>query len=173
MAYFINLSSRERIYRICCNRLRTCGVTTYNMKRLLFVLTLGAALACPAMAQPADSTSTNAPPDGPPPGEHHHDHDMKFLTDAEKAELHKAHDEAVQANPALGTEEKDLMDQMKEARDSGEPPSDDLKEQMHAFRDKMDAAMIEADPAVKPIIEKIKAHHHGPPDGPPPPPSGQ
>ena len=39
----------------------------------LAIETLGAALACPAMAQPADSTSTNAPPDGPPPGEHHHD----------------------------------------------------------------------------------------------------
>jgi hypothetical protein len=98
---------------------------------------------------------------------------MKFLTDAEKQEMHKAHDAAVAANPSLGTQEKDLMDQMKAAHESGQPPSDDLKAKMHAFRDTMDQAMIQADPAVAPIIAKIKAHHHGDhggPGGPPPPP---
>ena len=180
MAYFINLSSRERIYRICCNRLRTCGVTTYNMKRLLFVLTLGAALACPAMAQPADSTSTNAPPDGPPPGEHHHDHDMKFLTDAEKAELKKAHDAAIAGDPSLKTEEDSIHATMKADHEAGTPPSDADKATFEAFRDKMDKAMIAADPAVEPILAKIKAHHHGGPGGhggdggtPPPAPSAQ
>jgi hypothetical protein len=96
---------------------------------------------------------------------------MKFLTDAEKQELHKAHDAAVAADPTLVTQEKDLKDQMKEAHDSGEKPSKDLMDQMHAFRDKLDAAMIKADANVAPIIAKIKAHHpHGGPGGPPPPP---
>jgi len=97
---------------------------------------------------------------------------MDFLTDAEKQELHKAHDAAVAADPTLGTEEKSLKGEMDAARESGGPPSDDLKTQMHAFREKMDAAMIKADANVAPIIAKIKAHHgaHGGPDGPPPPP---
>ena len=157
------------------------------MKRLLFALTLSAAVALPALAQPTDSTapaSSNAPsntppPDGGPGGDHggpggHHD--MKFLTDAEKAELKKAHDAAIGADPTLGTEEEAL----KAAHKPGTPPSADEREKMHAFRDKMDAAMIKADPAVAPIIEKIKAHHpHGPGgpggdhDGPPPPPPAQ
>jgi Spy/CpxP family protein refolding chaperone len=136
------------------------------MKRLLFVLTLGAALALPASAQSMDST--NAPP---PPGEGgpgaHHDH-MKFLTDAEKAELHKAHDAAIAADPSLGTEEKAMWDDMMASHEAGEPPTDEQKQKMHDFRDKMDAAMIKADPAVAPVIEKIKSHHHGP-GGPPPP----
>jgi hypothetical protein len=100
---------------------------------------------------------------------------MDFLTDAEKQELHKAHDAAVAADASLGTEEKDLMDQMKAAHESGEKPSDDLKAKMHAFRDKMDAAMIKADPDVAPILAKIKAHrgpHDGPGAPPPPPPAG-
>jgi len=139
------------------------------MKRTLLLLSLGALLTCPSLAQPADST--NAPPSGPPPGEGHH-HDLKFLTDAEKQELHKAHDAALAADPTLATQKKDLMDQMKEAHDAGEKPSADLMAQMHAFREKMDAAMIKADPNVAPIIAKIKAHHpHGGPGGPPPPPS--
>jgi Spy/CpxP family protein refolding chaperone len=126
---------------------------------------MGALLTCPLLAQPAPSANT--PPSGPPPGGGHHD--MAFLTDAEKQELHKAHEAAVAANPTLGTQEKDLMDQMKTAHDSGEQPSDDLKAKMHALRDKMDAAMIKADANVAPIIAKMKAHHgHGGPGGPPP-----
>jgi hypothetical protein len=97
---------------------------------------------------------------------------MGFLTDAEKQELQKAHDAAVAANPSLATEGKDLMDQMKAAHDAGQQPSADLQAQMHAFREKMDAAMIAADAAVAPILAKIKAHHHGGPGGPPPPPPG-
>jgi hypothetical protein len=94
-----------------------------------------------------------------------------MLTDAEKQELHKAHDAAIAADPTLETEGKNLMDQMKEAHDSGTKPSDDLIAKMHAFREKMDAALIKADPNVAPIIAKIKAHHgpHGGPGGPPPP----
>ena len=135
------------------------------MKRTLLLLTLGAVLTCPSFVQ---AQSTNTPPPGPPPEGHHHG--MDFLTDAEKQELHKAHDAAVAADPTLGTEEKSLMDQMKAAHESGAPPSEDLKKQMHAFREKMDAAMIQADSAVAPIIEKIKAHHHDGAGGPPPPP---
>ena len=153
------------------------------MKRLLFALTLSAAVALPALAQPTDSTapaSTNAPADNPPPPGGggpggpggHHDH-MRFLTDAEKAELKKAHDAAIAADPSLATEEEAL----KAAHEAGTPPTEDQKAQFKAFHDKLDAAMIKADPAVEPIIAKIKAHHpHGPggdKDGPPPAPPAQ
>ena len=152
------------------------------MKRLLFALTLSAAVAIPALAQPTDSTAPamTTPSDTPPPphgdggpggpGGHH---DMKFLTEAEKAELKKAHEAALAADPTLKTEEEALH----AAHKPGTPPTDDQKAQMHAFREKMDAAMIKADPAVEPILAKIKAHHHGPggpggpggdKDGPPP-----
>ena len=59
---------------------------------------------------------------------------------------------------------------MQAAHESGQPPTEEEKTKMHAFREKMDAAMIKADPNVAPIIAKIKAHHHEPP--PPPPASG-
>lgn len=138
------------------------------MKRIILLLSLGAILSCPSLAKADDST--NAPPPTPPPGEgpggHH---GMGFLTDAEKAELHKAHDAAIAADPSLATEEKANWDAMKAAHDSGTPPTEDQKAAFHAFRDKMDAAMIAADANVAPIIAKIKAHHHGGPGGPPPP----
>jgi len=88
---------------------------------------------------------------------------MGFLTDAEKAELKKAHDAAITADPSLTTDE----DAMKAAHQAGTPPTDDQKAQWKAFHEKMDAAMVAADPAVAPILAKIKAHHHH--DGPPPP----
>ncbi len=131
------------------------------MKTLL-TLTLGALLACPFLA---NAQSTDTPPPGGGPGGHH-DH-FKFLTDAEKAELKKAHDAAAAANPDLFKQDEELHQKMEAARDSGNPPDKSLFEQMKTLRDQVDAAEIKADPAVAPIIEKIKAHHpHGGPGGP-------
>lgn len=96
-----------------------------------------------------------------------------MLTDAEKQELKAAHDAAIQANPSLGTEGKDLGDQMRAAREAGQKPSDDLLAQMQAYHKKLNAAMIAADPNVAPIIAKMDAgRHHWGQGGPPPPPPG-
>jgi hypothetical protein len=134
------------------------------MKRILLVLTLGAALGSPAFAQSADSTNAA------PPGPAHHRHWDAVLTDAERQELHTAHDAAIQANPDLATEGKDLMDKMKAAHDSGVKPDADLMDQMHAYMEKLNEAMIKADANVAPILAKLKAahHHHDGQDGPPP-----
>jgi hypothetical protein len=96
---------------------------------------------------------------------------MDFLTESEKQELHKAHDLAVAADASLGRDERSLMGEMKTAQVSGEKLSDDLMAKMHAFREKMDAAMIKADSDVATIIDKIKAHRspQGGSGGPPPP----
>ncbi len=152
-----------------------------NMKSLLY-LTLGALLACSTFA--SAQTSTNVAPAGPPPdggggsggggggGEGPH-HGMKFLTPAEQAELKKAHDAVAASDPALVAKMKDVMGQMHDARESGEPPSDDLKQQADSLREQMDTEMVKDDPAVAPILAKIKAHHQergGPGGGAPPPP---
>jgi hypothetical protein len=95
-----------------------------------------------------------------------------MLTSDEQQELEAAHKAAIQADPSLETEGKDIMEKMKAAHESGEKPSQDLIAQAHAFRKKLDEAMIKADPKVAPIIAKIEAAHahRGGPGGPPPPP---
>lgn len=147
-----------------------------NMKTILY-LTLGALLACPLLA---NAQSTNAAPSGPPPGGDEggkHRHSMNFLTDAEKAELKKAHEAAEAANPDLFKQLDALHAKMKAAHDNGEQPDPSLMDQMKSLHEQADAAMIKADPAVEPILAKIKAHHpHGPggpgsPDGGTPPPA--
>jgi hypothetical protein len=142
------------------------------MKSILLTLVLGTLMACPALAQRSDST--NAPPPGGPPEGHRHG--MDFLTDAEKTELKKAHDAAIAADPSLATEEQSMKEKMEAVRDSGNPPSEEDKAAFKAFHEKMDAAMLKADPGVAPILAKIKAHHRGGPGGPggppPPPPAG-
>ena len=139
------------------------------MKRLLLAVALGAAIACPSLAKADDST--NAPPPGPPPGEDggHHDH-MKFLTDAEKAELKKAHEAALAADPSLKTEGEALHAKMEANKTAGTKPTEEDMAAGKAFHEKMDAAMIKADPAVEPILAKMKAHHHHEGGGAPPPP---
>jgi len=151
--------------------------STVTMKTLLYV-TLGALLACPVLV---NAQSTNAAPSGPPPGDGGGWHHGPKLTDAERAELKKAHDEAATANPDLFKQQDDLRAKMKADRDSGDQPDPSLFTQMKTLHEQTDAAMIKADPAVAPILAKLKAGHHphgpGGPDGgaggpPPPPDSG-
>jgi hypothetical protein len=91
------------------------------------------------------------------------------LTDAEKAKVKKDRDAVLAADPSLAAEEKTNFEAMQAAHESGQKPTDDQIAAMKATHEKIDAAMIKLDPAVAPILAKIKAHHHGPP--PPPPPS--
>lgn len=132
------------------------------MKRILLLLTLGAALACPSLAKADDST--NAPPSGPPPGGHR---GFGFLTPAERQELKAAREAAFKADPSLQTDQ----DALKASRQAGTPPTDAEKAQWKAFQDKLDAAEIAADPNVAPIIAKMKAHRHHDGGGTTPPPS--
>jgi Spy/CpxP family protein refolding chaperone len=136
------------------------------MKTVL-TLTLGALLACPLLATAQTSTSTETPSGPPPGGGPGGHHGMKFLTEADRAELKKAHDAAAAANPDLFKQDEEFHQKMEASRDSGTPPDQSMMEQGKALREQIDAAMIKADPAVEPIIAKIKAHHpHGGPGGP-------
>jgi DNA-binding LacI/PurR family transcriptional regulator len=83
---------------------------------------------------------TNAPP---APAEHHHG---GFLTADQRAELKKDRDAVFADNPELKTEEENLRQQMK------------------AHADKMNAAIVAKDPAAAPLLAKMHGHH-----GPPPP----
>jgi hypothetical protein len=118
------------------------------MKNILLILTLGVALACPSFAQADDTTAS---PGG------YHDRGMGSLTDAQKKELKAAREAAFAADPSLKTE----ADALKASRESGTPPSDADKASWKAFQEKLNAAMIKADPNVAPILALIKTHHHG------------
>jgi len=107
------------------------------MKRTFLLLTMGAFLTLPSLAQTQQSGPAGAPPhpvkghdgdSGPGPGSDR----MGRLTPEEREELKAARQAAFQANP-------DLLDQMK------------------AVQDKINAAMIKADPKVAPIIAKQEA----------------
>jgi hypothetical protein len=108
------------------------------MKRTLLLLTMGALLTVPALAQTSVSgtTTSNFPPPHPHDGPGGH---MGGLTPKVRQELMAARQEAMQANPELAAEQK-------------------------ALQEKINAAMIKADPNVAPIIAKLEAarqHHEG------------
>ncbi len=124
------------------------------MKTILY-LTLGALLACPILVNA--QTSTNAAPPGPPPGGGGGDwgHHMKFLTDAEKAELKTANDKVAASDPNLLSQIKSVTGQIRDAHDSGTEPSDDLKAQAKSLHEQLDKELVQADPVVTPILAKI------------------
>jgi len=108
-----------------------------TMKRTLLLLTVAAFLAAPAFAQTQQGGTAGGPPHplkAPDTGggEHMGGGGMGALTPEEREELKNARQAAFQANP-------DLLDQMK------------------ALQDKINAAMIKADPKVAPIIAKLEA----------------
>lgn len=107
------------------------------MKSLLLVSGLSLCLSAPLWAQSDDTSTTPATTTA-----HHHRHGGAGLTKEEWQELKAAHDSALQANPDLATEEKQLHEQNK------------------AHFQKMHDAMVKADPNVESILAKLKGGHH-------------
>src|SRR5580698_608809 len=111
------------------------------MKRFMLLLILALSLSgtiwaqqtVPTPAAPPPTTPAGAPPVAANPGQ---------ITPVEWQELRAAHAAALQANPDLTAESRKLA------------------ERMHAFEDKIDAAMVKADPTLAPIIAKIEAARH-------------
>lgn len=108
-----------------------------------------AALSLAALS--AQTPDTNAPAGGPPPPPPmggpggHMGMGMGKLTDAERAQLKAAHDTAVKQNPVLDQNIKAAWQAMAEARKA------------------MSDAMIQVDPTVAPILEKMRGGHQPPP----------
>jgi hypothetical protein len=105
------------------------------MKSLLLLSTFSVCLTAPLWAQSDDSSTTTTTPK-------HHWHGGAGLTKEEWQELKAAHESALQANPDLATEDKQLHEQNK------------------AHFQKMHDAMVKADPNVEPILAKLKGGHH-------------
>jgi len=110
--------------------------------KLALLFSLATLLTCPAFAQSV--TATNAPPAIPPPrtatppmappgGR------GSFLSPEEVQALNKARSEALQANPDLETERKELDEKGK------------------AWQMKLEADMAKVDPSVAPILARIQA----------------
>ncbi len=73
--------------------------------------------------------------------------------------MNNAHVVALQANPSLASEERDLAGKLNAVRDAGGQPSPDLITELHDFNSKIRAAMILADPHVEPLLAKVEASH--------------
>ena len=116
------------------------GMKTSLFPRLALlagVLSLTGATALLAQDETSSSTTTTTT------AAHHHG---GGLTADQWAELKKDREAVYTDNPDLKTEEESLHQQMK------------------AHMDKVDAAIVAKDPAIAPVLAKMKeGHHHGPP----------
>jgi len=124
------------------------------MKQLALLIVV-LSLAPTAWAQQAVSNTTFPihPPSGaPPPGVPSTGANQITITPAEWQELSAARTAAFQANPDLLAENRKLS------------------EKMRALMDKINAAMVKADPTIAPIIAKLEANrpHPGTPASSPP-----
>jgi Spy/CpxP family protein refolding chaperone len=123
----------------------------------LLALALGTTVTSAALA---DDTTTTTPATPPASDEGHHHHHDKVLTADEKAQLEKAHDAALAANPDLKTEEDSLKQEHESlGSDATADQKKDLFTKWQAFHEKMKAAELQIDPTLAPIFAKLDAAH--------------
>ena len=125
--------------------------THLTLHRIAFLaLALGIATVTPTFAQ-TDSTPPAAPAKA------------SILTPDEAAQVKKAHDAALAADPALKTEDDTLTKQHDDLKAKGNDASaadkEAFKTKWHDHQDKLHAAMIKIDPTVEPLLAKMKAAH--------------
>jgi hypothetical protein len=125
----------------------------------LFRLVLLAGAFGVASAPATFAQDTNAPSSDNPSWHHHFD---SVLTADEKAELKSDREQVFAANPDLKSEGDALWQQRKTMKDASPEDKKAFFEKMHAYMDKVDAAIVKLDPNAAPIIAKLKAsfHHH-------------
>lgn len=91
-------------------------------------------------------------------------HGMKFLSEADRKHLAHVRREVLADNPQLKAEKESLRQERRAAKDGGSTSSaadrHALHEKRHEYRKQMEAAMLQADPTIQPVLDQIKAHRH-------------
>lgn len=122
--------------------------------KIHYALLLAAMLFVPLAAQ-----TTNAPA-GTAPSEGKHGR-FGFLTPDERQHLTKVRKQVLAAHPELQKEQEELQKEREDLKSQGEDASPEdrqaLFQKSMEHGQKMNDAMAQADPTVKPIIEKLKA----------------
>ncbi len=113
------------------------------------------------MAQAQDATDSDGASAGPT-AKAGRDQRMGFLSVEDREHLLRVRRQVLEANPDLKSEQESLRQEMKAAKGrsagSGLTDKETLRGEFRAHREKMNAAMIKADPTVQPILDQIKAH---------------
>jgi hypothetical protein len=124
----------------------------------LLALALGTAGITATFAQ----TSPTTTPDSSPPAKTCHHHGAVLSSD-EKAQLKKAYEAAIAADPTLKSDGDSLKQQHEALKAKGDAATADektaLREQWHAFHHKLRTAEMKADPSLGPVFAKLKAAH--------------
>ena len=138
-----------------------------SLHRVAFAaLAIGLASAPATFANATATTDTTAPaaPAGPA-GSLKHQHLQGILTDAERAQLKSAKQQALAANPDLKAQKHNLKKQHKALAANKTAATRDqckaLHQQAQAYHQQLRAAELKIDPSLAPIFTKIDAAKHG------------
>ena len=126
------------------------------------IISIPAAIAQTATTpNPSTSISTPPPPvPAPAPTGKHGAHGAEaVLTPAELAHFNQVRSQVLAANTTLAAEGANLKAQKKAAKNSTDPDTAKaaLKAQKKDYEQKLEIAMMKADPTVQPLFAKIKA----------------
>ena len=111
-----------------------------------------------AQAQTADDAGTASGPNGGA-GQGQR---LSFLSAEDRQHLLRVRRQVLASNPDLKSEQERLRQEAEDVKGKGSSASAEDKEALRknffAHREKMNAAMVKADPTVQPILEQVDAH---------------
>jgi hypothetical protein len=130
---------------------------------LAAMLAVVSAFCGKAQAQTADDTGTTTTGTDSSGGAGHGQR-LSFLSAEDRQHLMRVRRQVLESNPDLKSEQERLRQEIKSAKDGGSASGANgegkkaLRGELRAHREKMNAAMIKADPTVQPILDEIEAH---------------
>jgi hypothetical protein len=120
-----------------------------NFRNILLTAILAGVSAFSGMAYAQDAGGTG--------GRGH----LGFLSAEDRQHLMRVRQQVLADNPDLKTEQESLMKEREYVKNKGSDATADDKQTLRnnflAHSEKMEAAMVKADPTVQPIIDQIKA----------------
>ena len=132
-----------------------------NLRNILLATMLAGVAAFSGMAW-AQDTGGDAAGGGGAGGRAERAQRLSFLSAEDRQHFMRVRRQAVERHPELKSEQENLKQEWQALRAQGaNAPADDkekLRNDLRAYNEQLDAAMLKIDPGIQPILEQIKAH---------------
>jgi len=127
-----------------------------NTRSLFFTAVIGALSAFSGLAYGQATEGAGAA------GGAERGHRLDFLSREDKMHLLRVRRQVLQSDPSLKAEAESLRQDAQSVRNKGSDVTAEdkaaLRHRLREHREKMDAAMVKADPTIQPVLDQIKAH---------------
>jgi hypothetical protein len=133
-----------------------------TIRNFLLAMMLAGVSAFSGMAQAQDTGDSDTTAGAGSSGGAGRGQRLSFLSAQDRQHLLRVRRQVLAGDPDLKSEQESLMKEAQSVKSQGTGASADDKQMLRnnfmAHREKMNAAMVKADPTVQPILDQVDAH---------------